>query len=72
MPVTTCENERSHSQMKVLKTSYRSTMSQDRLGSISLIKIHRSMAETLDIGVLVDKFEQRFPRRMLLKYMLCD
>lgn len=31
VPVTTCENERSNSRLKLLKTYLRSTMGQDRL-----------------------------------------
>lgn len=40
LPVTTCETERSNSQLKLLKTYLRSTMTEKRLSSLALIKIH--------------------------------
>ena len=38
LPVTTCETERSNTQLKLLKTYFRTTMTEKRLSS--LIKIH--------------------------------
>jgi hypothetical protein len=70
MPVTTCENERSHSQLKLVKTYLRSTMTEERLGSLMLMKVHRQLAGSLSNDVLVDAFEQKHPRRMLLKCLL--
>ena len=43
LPVTTCETERSNSQLKLLKTYLRSSMTEKRLSSLALIKIHRDM-----------------------------
>ena len=56
IPVTTCEKERRHSQLKVIKASLRSTMSQKRLSGLSLMKIQRQQAGKLDIDALVTKF----------------
>ena len=72
LPVTTCENERSHSQLKLLKTNLRSTMGADRLSSVMLMKVHRQLAAELPVSDLVDKFERRHPRRMLLNCVLKD
>ena len=40
LPVTSCENERTNSVLKNLKTFLRSTMGQERLSSLSLMHIH--------------------------------
>ena len=70
MPVTTCENERSHSQVKLVKTYLRSSMTENRLSALMLMKVHRQLAENLSVNELVTRFEQRHPRRMLLKCLL--
>ncbi len=66
LPVTTCENERSNSQLKLLKTYLRSTMTEERLSSLALIKIHRDMVKDLDFDKLVVDFANKHPRRMAL------
>ena len=53
LPVTTCETERSNSQLKLLKTYLRSSMTEKRLSSLALIKIHRDMVANLDFDKLV-------------------
>ena len=56
LPVTTCETERSNSQLKLLKTYLRSTMTEERLSSLAVIKIHREMIADLDFDKLVVEF----------------
>lgn len=72
IPVTTCENERSHSQLKLVKSCLRSTMTEDRLSSLLLMKIHRGVAENLNLQDLVNKFAMRHPRRLLLGSLMHD
>jgi hypothetical protein len=75
LPITSCESERSFSQLKLIKTSHRSTMSSDRLSGLSLMKINRSRVENIQtskLGLLVDEFTKLHPRRMKLPCMLCD
>jgi hypothetical protein len=72
LPVTTCENERSHSQLKLVKTHLRTTMSEERLSALMLLKVHRIAAKNLSISRLVDQFVLKYPRRMLLKCLLLD
>ena len=57
--------------VKLVKTNLRSTMGQDRLSSLMLMKVYRQLAAVLPLTDLVDKFE-RHPRRMLLNCMLKD
>ena len=76
LPVTSCECERSFSQLKLLKTTLRSTMSERRLSGLALMKIHRDYCEKLSntqrISELVKKFSEMHPRRMSLPFMLSD
>ena len=72
LPITSCESERSFSQLKLLKTSHRSTMTADRLSGLALMKINRTRCETLQIHKLVQLFQQQNPRRMKLPFILVD
>ena len=72
LPVTTCETERSNSQLKLLKTYLRSTITEKRLSSLALIKIHRDIVVDLDFGKLVVDFANKHPRRMALPCVLSD
>ena len=72
LPVTTCENERSNSQLKLLKTYLRSTMTEKRLSSLALTKIHRDIVADLDFDKLVVDFANRHPRRMALPCIFLD
>ena len=40
LPITSCESERSFSQLKLIKTTLRSSMRGDRLSGLSLMKIN--------------------------------
>ena len=72
LPVTTCENERSNSQLKLLKSYLRSTMTEKRLSSLALIKIHRDMVANLDFNKLVVAFANKHPRGMALPCIFSD
>ena len=41
LPITSCESERSFSQLKLVKTSRRLTMTADRLSGLAIMKIIR-------------------------------
>ena len=64
--VTTCETERSNSQ---LKTYLRSTMTEERLSSLVLMKVHCDMVANLKLVVY---FTIRNPRRMALPCIFSD
>lgn len=77
LPITSCESERSFSQLKLIKTSLRSTMSNDRLSGLALMKINRERCEKLQhsqdrMKELVKCFAQAHPRRMKLPFVLAD
>ena len=48
LPVTSCTCERSFSSMKLLKNYQRSTMSNDRLNSLSLMYVHQEIVPNID------------------------
>lgn len=66
LPVTVCENERANSQLKLLKTYLRTTMTEERLSALAIIKIHQTIAKQLDRDLLVQTFANTHPRRMLM------
>lgn len=77
LPITSCECERSFSQLKLIKTSRRSTTSANRLSGLSLMKINRARCDKLnkstsEMRTLVKSFYQMHPRRMKLPFMLAD
>ena len=72
LPVTTCETERFNSQLKLLKTYLRSTMTEERLSALAVIKVHRSMVEDLNFDQLVVTFANKHPRRMALPCVLSE
>ena len=75
LPFTSCESERSFSQLKVIKTAHRSTMVADRLGNLTLMKINRERCEHLqkfEIKELARSFAQQHSRKMKLPYLLSD
>ena len=65
LPITSCESERSFSQLKLIKTSRRSTMIADRLSGLAIMKINC-------MGELVKSFMERHPCRIKLPFILSD
>ena len=76
LPITSCESERSFSQLKLIKIARRTTMTESRLAGLSLMKINRDRCNTLTsetkMRELVKSFSQLHPRRMKLPFMLSD
>ena len=77
IPITSCESERSFSQLKLIKTCRRSNMLSSRLSGHSLMKINRDRCEKLQqcpvkLRELVQAFYQLHPRRIKLPFMLAD
>jgi hypothetical protein len=57
VPVSSCEAERSFSALKRILTWLRSTMSQDRLSSLTLIQMNSKELVKLDIEKMIDWFD---------------
>ena len=76
-PITSCESERSFSQLKLIKSYRRSTMTEERLSGLALMKINRKYCEKVysspqKMSMLVQQFHQLHPRRMKLPFILAD
>ena len=76
LPITSCESDSKFSQLKLIKTSRCSTMSESRLSGLALMKINRDRCSKLTsankMEELVKSFFQLHPRRMKLSFMLAD
>ena len=77
LPITSCECERSFSQLKLIKTSHRSTTTASRLSGLALMKINREKCSKLsnsssELKKLVLSFSKMHPRRMKLPFILED
>lgn len=66
LPVTSCSAERSFSALKRTKTSLRSTMTNSRLTTLTLLHIHQNIS--VDITQAIDEFARANPRRMKLNF----
>ena len=64
IPVTSCECERSISLLRLIKTSLRSSMGQDRLNGLAMLHCHQNVELTPE--EVVQEFSLRNPPRMIL------
>ena len=64
VPVTSCECERSFSMLRLIKTSLRSTMTQERLNGLAMIQYNHHIP--LEADEVVEEFAIRHPRKLLL------
>lgn len=60
---TSASVERTNSALRFIKTSYRSTMCEQRFNALVLLFVHSDIA--LDYDKIIDMYAQRYPRRML-------
>ena len=75
LPITSCASDRSFSPLKLIKTSHRSIMTNDRLSGLALMKINQTLAMNCiwrNHKKIVKLFAQLRPRRMKLPFMLSD
>ena len=76
LPITSCQSERSFSQLKLVKTARRSAMTETRLSGLALMKLNRERCNRLlsdgRITEMVKRFVQMHPRRIKLPFMLND
>ena len=60
---TSASVERTNSALRFIKTSYRSTMCEERFNALILLFVHRDIS--LDYAKIIHLYFQRHPRRML-------
>ena len=72
--ITFCESERSFSQLRLIKTPHRSTMTSKRFSGLVLMKINRDVCEALhsplQVKELIQLFKEQHPRRMQMSCVL--
>ena len=70
LPITSCQSERSFNQLKLIKTTRRSTMGESRLSALSIMKINRERcnepSSPAKMQQLVKDFAQAHPRKIKL------
>jgi len=64
MPVTSADNERASSTLKLVKGYLRTTMTTERLSGLALMNTHYDKPVNYD--AVVQLFAERYPRRLLL------
>ena len=64
LPVTSCENERSNSTLKNIKTALRNSMGQERLSALTMMSIHNDM--DINFDDVIDRFKSACNRRIAL------
>ena len=66
--VTVASAGRSFSNLNLLKSYLRSTMSQERLNGLALISIESELLEKLDYEHLIDDFSSKNSRRSIFRH----
>ena len=64
MPITVASGERSFSKPKLIKTYLRSTVSQERLNSLSKLSIESEMAKAIDFKNILNDFANKKARKV--------
>ncbi len=72
LPITSCESERSFSQLKLIKTPLRATTTDNRLNGLAIMKLNRDKCDKIQLQHLVKSFSMLHPRRMKLPFLLDD
>ncbi len=67
MMITNCSGERSFSKLNLIKEELRSTMSQKRLNSLSLMSIEHELLSSLDYENIIEDFANKKARKKPLK-----
>ncbi|CAH3116263.1 unnamed protein product [Porites lobata] len=70
IPVTSADNERANSTLKLVKGYLRTTMTTERLSGLALMNIHHK--KPVDYDAVVQKFVEQQPRRMLLADLIFE
>jgi hypothetical protein len=67
---TSASVERTNSALRLIKSSYRSTMGEDRFNALVLLFVHKDIP--LHYDTIINLYAQRHPRRMLFYNPLMD
>ena len=64
MPITVASGERSFSKLKLIKTYLKSTVSQERLNSLSMLSIESEIAKAIDFENILNDFANKKARKV--------
>ena len=64
MPVTVASGERSFSKLKLIKTYFQSTISQERLDNLAMLSIENDIAKTIDLEDILRNFTNKKARKV--------
>ncbi|KAL7296104.1 hypothetical protein TKK_0010652 [Trichogramma kaykai] len=64
--ITNCSGERSFSTLKLIKNERRSTMTQSRLNSLSLMCIESDLLKEIDFNDIISDFSAKKSRKKIL------
>jgi hypothetical protein len=67
MMITNCSGERSYSKLNLIKKELRTTMSQKRLNTLSLMSIEHELLSSLDYENVIETFANEKVRKKPLK-----
>ncbi|CAH2219185.1 zinc finger MYM-type 1-like [Pelobates cultripes] len=65
IPVSVASGERSFSKLKLIKTYLRSSLTDDRLTSLSVLSIESDVLKTLDMNSVIDEFAKAKARKVV-------
>ncbi|XP_028067665.1 uncharacterized protein LOC114270390 [Camellia sinensis] len=65
IPVTVASGERSFSKLKLIKSYFRSTMSQERLNVLALLSIEKDMVDKFDYASFISDFAAKNVRKVI-------
>lgn len=63
---TNCTSERSFSKLKLIKNRLRSSMTQDRLNSLSIISIESDLLRKISYSEIINEFAEKKARKVCL------
>lgn len=66
IPASVASGERSFSKLKLIKNFLRSTMTQERLGSLGILSIEYDVVQTLNFDDLIDEFSKQKVRKVTI------
>ena len=64
MSITIASGERSFAKLKLIKTYLRSTVSQERLNSLSMLSIESEIAKAIDFENILNDFANKKARKV--------
>jgi len=59
IPITNCTCERSFSKLSIVKSKFRTTMTQDRSNTLMLLSVEQELTMKIDTDAVIDNFKTK-------------